>query len=276
MREQDPVRDWMARVKPQAIFLGAAKVGGILANDVYPADFLYENLMIESNVIHAAHTNGVEKLLFVGSGCMYPKYAEQPIREDSLLTAPLEPTNQWYAIAKIAGVRLCQGYRRQYGDDFISAIPNNLYGPNDSFDLNNGHVLPSLLRKFHEAVESRADAVTLWGTGTPRREFMYIDDLANALVFLMEHYSDDMHVNAGSGRDVEIRELADVIRDVTGFTGRIVYDTSKPDGPPRKLLDSSRLQALGWEPKISLRDGVASLYRWYMQNEAAARGVAAA
>jgi len=276
LRDQAAVGRWMARVKPQAVFLGAAKVGGILAYDARPAEFLYDNLMIEANVIHAAHLHDVEKLLFLASGCMYPKFAAQPIHADSLLTGPLEPTNQWYAVAKIAGLKLCQAYRRQYGRDYIVTVPNNLYGPNDSFDLDNGHVLPSLLGKFHEAKLNSAATVTLWGTGTPRREFMHVDDMADALIFIMEHYSEAPQINAGSGRDVEIRELAAVIQDVTGFDGRIVYDGSKPDGPPRKLLDSSRLLALGWQPKVPLREGVAALYRWYLQNAADVRGRAAA
>ncbi|HTB43005.1 MAG TPA: GDP-L-fucose synthase [Acetobacteraceae bacterium] len=276
LRDQPAVRHWVADAKPQAVFLIAAKVGGILANDNFPADFLYDNLMIEANVIHAAHLAGVEKLLFLASSCIYPRETAQPIQEEALLSGPLEPTNQWYATAKIAGIKMCQAYRRQHGNDFISALPANLYGPNDSFDLQNGHVLPSLLRKFHEAIESGSPAVTLWGTGTARREFLHVDDLAAALVFLMEHYSGHSHINVGAGHDIEIRELAAVIQQVTGFTGRIVYDPTKPDGAMRKLMDTTRLKTLGWEPSIPLQDGVAVLYQWLVANWATLRGRIAA
>lgn len=276
LRDQSAVRRWVADAKPQAVFLIAAKVGGILANANFPADFLYDNLMIEANVIQAAHLVGVEKLLFLASSCIYPRETAQPIQEEALLTGPLEPTNQWYATAKIAGIKMCQAYRRQHGNDFISALPANLYGPNDSFDLQNGHVLPSLLRKFHEAIESRSPTVSLWGTGTARREFLHVDDLAAALVFLMEHYSGHSHINVGAGYDLEIRELAAIIQQVTGFTGQIVYDSNKPDGAMRKLMDTARLKTLGWEPAIALNDGIATLYQWLVANWDTLRGRIAA
>ncbi|MCW5717138.1 MAG: GDP-L-fucose synthase [Bauldia sp.] len=268
LRDQAAVRAWMATARPDAVFLAAAKVGGILANDREPARFLYDNLVIETNLIEAAHASGVKKLLFLGSSCIYPKFADQPISEDALLTGPLEPTNQWYAIAKIAGLKLAEAYRRQYGADFISAMPTNLYGPNDNFDLETSHVLPALLRKFHEATERGDAAVTVWGSGTPRREFLHVDDCADALVFLMKHYSAPGHINVGSGSDVTIRELADIVADATGFTGRIELDRSKPDGTPRKLLSAQRLSALGWRPTITLRDGIASTYEWFRRQPA--------
>ncbi len=264
--DQRAVRDWFARERPDAVFLAAAKVGGILANDSFPADFLYDNLMIEANVIEAAHRTDVAKLLFLGSSCIYPKFAEQPIVEESLLTGPLEPTNEWYAIAKIAGIKLAQAYRRQHGHDYISAMPTNLYGPGDNFDLNSSHVLPALIRKAHEAKLAGAESLTIWGTGTPRREFLHVDDLADACVFLMQHYSDAPHVNAGFGDDVSILELAELVAKTVGFEGTIVRDTSKPDGTPRKLMSSARLEAMGWRPTITLEQGVASVYQWFLAN----------
>ena len=247
------------------VYLAAAKVGGIHANDTYPAEFIRDNLAIQTNLIHAAWKNGVQKLLFLGSSCIYPKHAPQPMTEDALLTGPLEPTNEWYAIAKIAGIRMCQAYRKQYGFDAISAMPTNLYGPGDNFDLENSHVLPALIRKFHEAKATGAKRVTVWGTGSPKREFLHVDDLADACVFLMDTYSSDEIVNIGWGRDISIAELAALVRRVVGFEGEIVHDTSKPDGTPRKLLDTTRLTALGWQPSIELEDGISSTYRWYLE-----------
>lgn len=267
LTRQAEVEAWLEANRPDAIFLTAAKVGGILANATYPANFLYENLMIAANVIHAAHRLKTGKLLFVGSSCIYPKFAPQPIPEDSLLTGPLEPTNEWYAIAKIAGVKMCEAYQRQHGDRFISAMPTNLYGPNDNFDLKSSHVLPALMRKAHEAKLARAPAMGVWGSGTPRREFMHVDDLASALVFLMERYEEPGTINAGVGSDVAIRELVDIIRGAVGYEGQIEYDSTKPDGTPRKLMDSSRLNAMGWRPGIELADGVAQTYAWYLENE---------
>ncbi|WIV49740.1 GDP-L-fucose synthase [Marivivens sp. LCG002] len=257
---QKAVHDWMAANKPDAIILAAAKVGGIHANNTYPVDFLYENLMIEANIIHAAHEADVERVLFLGSSCIYPKFAEQPIREDSLLTGPLEPTNEWYAIAKIAGIKLIQAYRKQYGRDWISAMPTNLYGPGDNYDLENSHVLPALLRKFHEAKERGDKEVVVWGTGSPLREFMHCDDLADALVFLLKNYSGYEHINVGSGEEVSIKELAEMIRDIVGFEGELVWDSSKPDGTPRKLLDSSHLNTSGWNNNRPLKKGVCTTY----------------
>ena len=268
LKRQSEVETWMAQEKPDAIFLAAAKVGGILANDNFPADFLYDNLMIETNIIQAAHANGVAKLLFLGSSCIYPKFAEQPIREDSLLTGSLEPTNEWYAIAKIAGIKLAQAYRKQHGADFISAMPTNLYGLGDNFDLNSSHVLPALIRKAHEAKMAGADSITIWGTGTPRREFLNADDCADACVHLMKTYSDFEHVNVGSGDDVTILELAQLVCDVVGFEGEIVTDTTKPDGTPRKLMSADKLRAMGWTPSIELRDGIDAAYRWFLTNKA--------
>jgi GDP-L-fucose synthase len=268
LKRQDQVQTWMAKEKPDAIFLAAAKVGGILANDQFPADFLYDNLMIEANIIEAAYANGVAKLLFLGSSCIYPKFAEQPIREDSLLTGALEPTNEWYAIAKIAGIKLAQAYRKQHGADFISAMPTNLYGLGDNFDLNSSHVMPALIRKAHEAKLAGADSITIWGTGTPRREFLNADDCADACVHLMKTYSDFEHVNVGSGEDVTILELARLVCEVVGFNGDIVTDTSKPDGTPRKLMSADKLRAMGWTPSIALRDGVADAYQWFLVNKA--------
>ena len=264
LKEQAAVDRWMDANRPQAVFLSAAKVGGILANATYPADFLYDNLMIEANVISAAHRSGVEKLLFLGSSCIYPKLAPQPIKEDSLLTGPLEATNEWYAIAKIAGIKLCQAYRKQHGADFISAMPTNLYGPGDNFDLATSHVVPALIRKAHEAKLAGTPAITLWGTGKPRREFLYVDDCAEALIFLMQHYSGYDHVNVGSGSDLTILELAETICRIVGYHGSIELDAAKPDGTPRKLMDGSRIAAMGWAPKVDLETGVRSTYAHFM------------
>ncbi|GIX17756.1 MAG: GDP-L-fucose synthase [Rhodothalassiaceae bacterium] len=272
LRDQQAVHAWFAKMRPHAVFLAAAKVGGILANDTYPADFLYDNLVIAANVIHAAFACGVEKLLFLGSSCIYPKQAPQPIPEDALLTGPLEPTNEWYAIAKIAGIKLCQAYRKQHGADFISAMPCNLYGPGDNFDLEKSHVIPALMRKMHEAKMRREEAVIVWGTGRPLREFLHVDDLADALVFLMRHYSDAPHVNVGAGSDISIAELARLIARVVGFGGRIRFDPSKPDGTPRKLLDVSRITHLGWTPRISLEEGLAQTYAWF-RSQPSVRGL---
>lgn len=263
LRRQAEVEDWMAAMKPHAVFVPAATVGGILANDTRPAEFIYDNLMIEANLIHAAWRGGVEKLLFLGSSCIYPKMAPQPMREDALLTGPLEPTNQWYAVAKIAGIKLCQAYRRQYGCDFISAMPTNLYGRGDNFDLQSSHVLPALIAKMHAAKVAQAAEVTIWGTGMPLREFLYVDDCADALVFLMQGYSGEEHVNVGSGTDISILELARMVRQIVGFEGEIVNDLSKPDGTPRKLMDVTRLANLGWRYRTSLETGISEVYRWY-------------
>jgi GDP-L-fucose synthase len=246
--------------RPEFVFIAAAKVGGIHANNSQPAGFLFENLQVQNHLIHGAHLAGVKKLLFLGSSCIYPKLAPQPIKEEHLLTGPLEPTNEWYAIAKIAGIKMCQAYRRQYGCDFISVMPTNLYGPNDNYDLQTSHVLPALIRKFHEAKTAGAPTVTCWGTGAPLREFLYVDDLAEACIFLMENYSREDFLNAGCGSDVTIKELAETIQRIAGYAGEIVWDTSKPDGTPRKLMDSSRLFALGWRPKINLEAGIRLAY----------------
>ena len=261
--DQAAVDAWFAENNVDQMYLAAAKVGGIHANDKYPAEFMQVNLAIQTNVIHSAWRHGVKKLAFLGSSCIYPKLASQPLNEDSLLTGPLEPTNQWYAVAKIAGIKLCQAYRKQYGFDAISIMPTNLYGPGDNFDLENSHVLPSLLRKFHEAKSSGAESVEVWGSGTPRREFLHVDDLADACVFLMRNYSSPDIVNVGWGKDISIRELAELIGSVVGFSGRLEFDHSKPDGTPRKLLDTSKLTALGWQPAIGLDAGIASTYDWY-------------
>lgn len=264
LTDQSAVRAWIASERPDAIVLAAAKVGGILANDSYPVDFLYENLMIEANIIEAAHRADVNRLLFLGSSCIYPKFAPQPITEDALLTGPLEPTNEWYAIAKIAGIKLAQAYRRQYGRDYISAMPTNLYGPGDNFDLQSSHVLPALIRKAHEAKLADAESITIWGTGTPRREFLHVDDCADACVFLLGGYSDTEHVNVGSGEDVTILELTQMVCESVGFPGDIVTDTSKPDGTPRKLMSADKLRGMGWQPRISLTEGIASTYAWFL------------
>jgi GDP-L-fucose synthase len=270
LTRQADVEVWMRAHKPEAIFLAAAVVGGIVANDTRPAEFLTENLQIQTNIIKGAHEIGAEKLLFLGSSCIYPRLAPQPMNEDVLLTGPLEPTNQWYAIAKIAGLKQCQAYRRAYGRDFISVMPTNLYGPGDNFDLTSSHVLPALMAKAHEAKLTGKASLTLWGTGTPRREFLHVDDLADACVFLMKTYSDENLVNIGVGEDVTIRELAEIIADVVGFKGSFAFDTSKPDGTPRKLLDVGRLNRLGWKAKTGLREGIAATYDWYRKNVATA------
>jgi GDP-L-fucose synthase len=269
LRDQSRVFAWLEGTRPQAVVLAAAKVGGIVANSEHPAHFLHDNLAIQTNVIEGAQRVGVEKLLFLGSSCIYPRLAPQPMTEDALLTGPLEPTNQWYAIAKIAGLKLAEAYRREHGSDFISAMPTNLYGPGDNFDLTNGHVLASLIRKVHEAKARGARELVIWGTGTPRREFLHVDDCADALVFLLERYSAAVHVNVGSGEEVTIAELARLVAEIAGYDGAIVNDRSRPDGTPRKLLDSSKLAALGWTRSIPLRDGVASTYRWYADGRSA-------
>jgi GDP-L-fucose synthase len=268
LTRQGAVESFFADVRPEYVFFAAAKVGGILANDSFPAEFLQDNLVIQTNIIDAAYRNGTRKLLFLGSSCIYPKHAPQPMPEDCLLTGPLEPTNEWYAIAKIAGLKMCQAYRRQYGFNAISAMPTNLYGPGDNFSLKSSHVLPALLRKVHEAKEAGAAEVEVWGTGKPRREFLHVDDLADACFFLMQNYDGDGWVNVGWGRDETIGELADTIRRVVGFTGELRFDTSKPDGTPRKLLDTTRLSALGWSPKIGLETGIRSTYEWFLNNRA--------
>jgi GDP-L-fucose synthase len=256
--------------RPDVIVLAAAKVGGILANDTFPADFLYENLLIETAVFGAAHGNDVERLLFLGSSCIYPKFAPQPIVEDALLTGPLEPTNEWYAVAKIAGIKMAQAFRKQHGRDYISAMPTNLYGPGDNFDLASSHVMPALIRKAHEAKVTGAASVTVWGTGTPRREFLHADDCADALVFLLKTYSGAPHVNVGSGEDISILELTQLVCRVVGFEGEIVHDLSKPDGTPRKLMSADKLRAMGWAPSIGLEQGLAETYRWFLEHEAKA------
>jgi GDP-L-fucose synthase len=268
LRRQDAVEDWMRANKPDVVFVAAAKVGGILANDQRPGEFLYDNLMIEANVIECARQIGVRKLVFLGSTCIYPRLAPQPIPESALLTGPLEPTNEWYAIAKIAGIKLCQAYRKQYGCDFISAQPTNLYGPGDNFDLKSSHVLPALLRKAHEAKRSGATTLEIWGTGSPLREFLYVDDLADALVFLAKTYSGAEIVNVGSGEEISIRDLAHKIGDIVGFQGSLTFDPSKPDGTPRKMSDSRKLRGLGWQPKTPLAAGIAKTYEWCMSQTA--------
>ena len=271
LRRQKDVEDWMREGKPQAIFLAAAKVGGIVANMTSPADFLEDNLMISVNVIHAAAAADVEKLLFLGSSCIYPKFAEQPIKEEELLRGPLEPTNEWYAVAKIAGLMLCRAYRRQRGCDFISATPTNLYGPGDNFDLASSHVIPALIRKAHEAKIEGDPALVIWGSGEPRREFLHVDDAADALVYLMARYSADEHINVGCGSDLTIAELASLVARVVGFRGEIATDPSKPDGVTRKLLEVRKLTSLGWKAKIELELGLAETYRWYLDNFPQAR-----
>jgi len=265
--DQHTVRSFFTNEKPDYVFLAAAKVGGILANRDFPADFIFQNLVIETNVIQAAHEAQVKKLLFLGSSCIYPREAPQPIKEEYLLTGPLEETNRAYALAKIAGLELCRSYRKQYGDNFIAAMPTNLYGPNDNFDLTSSHVLPALIRKFHEAKLSQSQTVAVWGTGSAKREFLYVDDLAHACIFLMENYSDGGIVNVGTGEDISIRELAELIRIVVGYDGEIAWDTSKPDGTPRKLLDVSRLHTLGWKHTVSLKEGLPLAYTWFLENK---------
>ena len=277
LTDQAAVRDFMQTERPDQVILAAAKVGGILANKTYPAEFIYDNLIMEANVIHQAYAAGVKRLLFLGSSCIYPKLAPQPMREDALLTGPLECTNEPYAIAKIAGIKLCESYNRQYGTDYRSVMPTNLYGPGDNFHPQNSHVLPALIRRFHEAARDGVEEVVVWGTGTPMREFLHVDDMAEASLFVLdldrETYAAETepmlsHINVGTGTDVTIRELAETVAEVVGFTGTIEWDTSKPDGMPRKLLDTSRINALGWAPQISLREGLASTYEWYLANKA--------
>lgn len=272
LRDQAAVNYWFRANRPEYVYLVAGTVGGILANSTRPAEFIYDNMMIHATVVHSAHQFGVKKLLYLGSSCIYPRVATQPMKEEELLTGPLEPTNEAYAIAKIAGIKLCQSYRTQYGSDFISAMPTNLYGTNDNFDLSSSHVLPAMIRKFHDAKEQGSNEVTLWGTGAPRREFLHVDDLADACIFLMKNYNDAMHINVGTGEDVAISELADMIRRVVHPSARIAYDISKPDGAPRKLLDVSRLHALGWRHRISLTEGIEHTYDWFLANQATARG----
>ena len=266
LRDQAAVNYWFRANRPEYVFLVAGTVGGILANATRPAEFIYDNMMIHATVVHAAHLFGAKKLLYLGSSCIYPREAPQPMREEHLLTGPLEATNEWYAISKIAGIKLCQAYRRQYGSDFISAMPTNLYGPRDNFDLASSHVLPAIIRKFHDAKAEGRREVTIWGTGTPRREFLHVDDLADACVFLMRRYGEASHVNVGTGEDLTIGALAEMVREIVHPQAEIVYDTSKPDGTPRKLLDVSRLHALGWKHRIPLREGIASSYEWFLRH----------
>ena len=269
LKEQQAVRDFFAQEKPAYVYLAAAKVGGIHANNVYRAQFLYENLMIECNVIHASHVHDVRKLLFLGSSCIYPKMAPQPLKEESLLTGLLEQTNEPYAIAKIAGIKLAESYRRQYGRNYISAMPTNLYGPNDNYDLNNSHVLPALIRKFHTAKVTNAPSVEVWGTGSPMREFLHVDDLADACYFLLQHYDEEMFVNIGTGEDLTIKALAEMIKEIVGYTGELKWNTDKPDGTPRKLMDVSRLHNLGWKHRIGLREGITAVYAEFAKSEMA-------
>lgn len=270
LRKQDEVEFWLRANQPTAIIFAAAKVGGIIANSTYPADFIYDNLTIQTNVIHGAHKAGVDRLVFLGSSCIYPKFAEQPIKESSLLTGPLEPTNEWYAIAKISGIMTCQAYRKQHERHYISVMPCNLYGPNDNFNLETSHVMPALMRKFHEAKVSGAKEVVVWGTGTPLREFLHVDDLARGVVWCLDNYDEYEHINCGAGFDLSIRDLAETVARVVDFKGELVFDTTKPDGTPRKIMDSSRMRSLGWKPEISFETGIASTYRWYLDNIVAA------
>ncbi|MBF0625875.1 MAG: GDP-L-fucose synthase [Magnetococcales bacterium] len=272
LTRQDRTEEWMGDTRPQVVFVAAATVGGIHANNTRPAEFIHNNLAIANNIIHAAHRLGVEKLLYMGSSCIYPRLAPQPIPEDALLTGCLEPTNEFYAVSKIAGIKLCTAYRRQYGCDFISAQPTNLYGPGDNFDLTQSHVIPALIAKFHQAVTTGADHVMVWGSGTPRREFLHVDDLADALVFLMRHYEGDSHINVGTGTDVTIRELAETVGRVVGFQGELRFDASKPDGTPRKLLNVDRLNALGWRYRVGLEEGLRRTYQWFLANLDSLRG----
>jgi GDP-L-fucose synthase len=271
LRDQAAVNYWFKANRPEYVFLVAGTVGGIMANSTRPAEFIYDNMLIHATVVHAAHLFGVKKLLYLGSSCIYPRMAPQPMKEDALLAGALEPTNESYAIAKIAGIKLCEAYRKQYGSNFISAMPTNLYGPNDNFALTSSHVLPAMIRRFHDAKRSGAREVTIWGTGSPRREFLHVDDLADACVFLMRRYEETTHINIGTGEDVTIAELADMIRAVVYPQAKIVYDTSKPDGTPRKLLDVSKLRALGWQHRTPLADGIASTYEWFLHNQTAIR-----
>lgn len=269
LRNQAAVNDFFSRERPAYVFLAAAKVGGILANNTYRAQFIYDNLLIEANIIHAAHTYAVQKLLFLGSSCIYPKLAPQPMNEEALLTGELEPTNEPYAIAKIAGIKLCEAFRDQYGSNFISAMPTNLYGPGDNYDLEKSHVIPALIRKFHEAKENNAAFVEIWGTGSPLREFMYVDDLADASLFLMQEYNEKLFVNVGTGEEISIKDLAGLVKEVTGFSGDIRFDTSKPDGTPRKLMDSARLHKMGWTHNYSLREGLQQAYEQFLKESQA-------
>ncbi|GAB6181522.1 GDP-L-fucose synthase [Desulfotomaculum defluvii] len=264
LRNQQAVEDFFQTENPEYVFLAAAKVGGIHANNSYPANFIYDNLIMQTNVIHAAFRHGVKKLLFLGSSCIYPKFAPQPMKEDDLLTGILEPTNESYAIAKIAGIKMCQAYNRQYGTNFICAMPTNLYGPYDNFDLENSHVVPALLRKFHEAKVQIKATVTVWGTGKPKREFLHVNDLADACHFLMQHYQDNEIINIGTGKELSIRELAQMVKEVVNYQGEIVFDTSMPDGTPRKLLEVFKINRLGWQSKISLKEGIKQTYQWYI------------
>ena len=276
LRDQAAVNKWFAARRPQVVFLAAAKVGGIVANNTLRAEFLYENLAIATNVIHAAHVHGAEKLMFLGSSCIYPKLAPQPLREDSMLTGPLEPTNEPYAIAKIAGIKMAEAYRSQYGADFISVMPTNLYVRGDNYHPEYSHVVAALIRRFHEAKLSGAKEVVVWGTGTPLREFLHVDDLARAVVFCLDEYDEYEHINCGAGSDVSIRRLAEIVADVVGYRGEIIFDTTKPDGTPRKLMDSSRIAALGWKPEISLEDGIKNAYQWYLEHKKSPELAAAA
>jgi GDP-L-fucose synthase len=271
LTDQSAVNEFFRLEKPEIVVMAAARVGGIHANNAHPALFIRDNLLVQDHVIDAAHRNGVKKLVFLGSSCVYPKLAPQPIKEEYLLTGPLEPTNEWYAIAKIAGLKMCQAYRREFGFNAISLMPTNLYGPGDNFDSTNSHVLPAFIRRFHEAKRRGDDSVTIWGTGSPRREFLHVDDLADAVVHLMENYDDEPIVNVGWGEDVSIRDLAELVMSVAGYRGRLTFDSSKPDGTPRKLLDTSRLTALGWRPKISLAAGIESTFAWFQEHVADAR-----
>ena len=275
LRDQAAVNYWFRANRPEYVYLVAGTVGGIMANSTRPAEFIYDNMMIHATVVQSAHLFGARKLLYLGSSCIYPREATQPIKEEALLSGPLEPTNEAYAIAKIAGIKLCQSYRAQYGCDFVSAMPTNLYGANDNFDLNSSHVLPAMIRKFHDAREERRQEVVVWGTGKARREFLHVDDLADACVFLMKNYSDAMHINVGTGEDLSIGELAETVRRIVYPAATIVYDTSKPDGSPRKLLDVSRLHALGWRHRMSLGEGIEHTYNWFLANHATARGISA-
>ncbi len=275
LRNQHDVNEWMAEHRPEQVILAAGKVGGIHANNSYPAEFLYDNLMIHGTVVHAAHQVGVEKLLYLGSSCIYPRHAHQPIDEDQLLTGALEPTNEGYALAKIAGIKMCETYKRQYGDNFVSAMPTNLYGPNDNFDLEGSHVIPALIRKFHEAKIDGRSNVEIWGTGSAMREFLHVDDLADACIFLLANYDGEQHVNVGTGEDLSIRALAEMIREIVYPEAQLTWDSSKPDGTPRKVLDVAKLHDLGWKHSIDLRQGLTETYRWFEEHYGDARGVAA-
>jgi len=276
LRDQAAVNYWFKANRPEYVYLVAGTVGGIIANSTRPAEFIYDNMLIHATVVHAAHQYGAKKLLYLGSSCIYPRHAPQPMTESALLTGALEPTNESYAIAKIAGIKLCQAYRRQYGSNFVSAMPTNLYGPNDNFDLVTSHVLPATIRKFHEAKEAGTREVVIWGTGTPRREFLHVDDLADACVFLMERYDGEDHVNVGTGEDLSIRELAETIRAIVYPEAALTFDTSKPDGMPRKLLDVSRLHALGWRHRLGLQQGIADTYRWFLDHQGSLRATSVA